>query len=576
MSLHNLAQQIQAQGRGNDTQLLHVTPRELNAMQGLARSHGGSLTVNPHTGLPEAGFLDNLIPSLLPIAAGAALTATGIGAPLAAGIVGAGTGLLTHDLNKGLMAGLGAFGGASLAGGLMEAGTSALAEPAIASGAEVAGQTAAGTGAQAWGTDASLAANAAQQGATAAPAESALSGVSQPTPAVAPSAWDKMQAGFKATNFDTNYLKQNMLPIGAAAAPLLMGGLGSTSSTDNQTTQNPSYIRPYAYRATPNPSYTGAGTPALNQSYTAGAPVLASDWGSRPIYMASGGIAALANGGANPQGGVAALGGQNNMYPMSQMDHTQYATPTQMPTSAEVVNAGYEEKTNPYTGDEVRMADGGTAQLNMSNRYSTPTRMANPDVAAYNNLLAQRAQQEYVQQPQLSSMVPQQLRQTATPQYQAPNLTPIAGMPNAAPAASDQNASLQAQQAALQQFEPVRDASYYGSGGGNANGGLMQSYAMGGIANLGSYSDGGHLLKGPGDGVSDDIPATIGGKQPARLADGEFVVPARIVSELGNGSTDAGAKRLYQMMERVQANRGKTVGKGKVAVDSKASKFLPA
>ena len=104
--------------------------------------------------------------------------------------------------------------------------------------------------------------------------------------------------------------------------------------------------------------------------------------------------------------------------------------------------------------------------------------------------------------------------------------------------------------------------------------GLYQGYAGGG--HLGDYSDGGRLLKGPGDGVSDDIPAQIGARQPARLADGEFVVPARIVSELGNGSTDAGAKRLYAMMDRVQNNRRKSVGKGKVAVDSKAYKNLPA
>ena len=100
--------------------------------------------------------------------------------------------------------------------------------------------------------------------------------------------------------------------------------------------------------------------------------------------------------------------------------------------------------------------------------------------------------------------------------------------------------------------------------------------AEGGMADLGDYSDGGRLLKGPGDGVSDSIPASIGDKQPARLADGEFVIPARIVSELGNGSTDAGAKRLYAMMDKIQAGRKKTVGKGKVAVDSKAEKYLPA
>jgi hypothetical protein len=101
-------------------------------------------------------------------------------------------------------------------------------------------------------------------------------------------------------------------------------------------------------------------------------------------------------------------------------------------------------------------------------------------------------------------------------------------------------------------------------------GGDVQGY------NLGGYSDGGRLLKGPGDGVSDDIPAVIGNKQPARLADGEFVIPARIVSELGNGSTDAGAKRLYAMMDRIQSGRKKTVGKGNVAKDTKAKKHLLA
>ena len=118
--------------------------------------------------------------------------------------------------------------------------------------------------------------------------------------------------------------------------------------------------------------------------------------------------------------------------------------------------------------------------------------------------------------------------------------------------------------------------SNQGEGGPDGIGG----WARGGIAdvhyNLGGYSDGGRLLRGPGDGVSDSIPATIGDKQPARLADGEFVVPARVVSELGNGSTEAGARKLYAMMDRVQKARGKTTGKGKVAKDTNADKYLPA
>jgi hypothetical protein len=108
-----------------------------------------------------------------------------------------------------------------------------------------------------------------------------------------------------------------------------------------------------------------------------------------------------------------------------------------------------------------------------------------------------------------------------------------------------------------------------------ARGMAMGGYAGGGY-HLGDYSDGGRLLKGPGDGVSDSIPASIGNRQPARLADGEFVIPARIVSELGNGSTDAGARQLYAMMDRIQKRRRNTIGKGRVAVDSKARALLPA
>jgi hypothetical protein len=110
-----------------------------------------------------------------------------------------------------------------------------------------------------------------------------------------------------------------------------------------------------------------------------------------------------------------------------------------------------------------------------------------------------------------------------------------------------------------------RGPQVYGDGG----------MAAGGQFDLGSYSDGGRLLRGPGDGVSDSIPATIGNKRPARLADGEFVVPARIVSELGNGSTEAGARKLYAMMDRVQAARKGSIGRGKVANNSRADKYLP-
>ena len=99
-----------------------------------------------------------------------------------------------------------------------------------------------------------------------------------------------------------------------------------------------------------------------------------------------------------------------------------------------------------------------------------------------------------------------------------------------------------------------------------------QNFASGGISDLGGYSDGGRMLKGPGDGMSDSIPATIENKRPARLATDEFVVPADVVSHLGNGSSEAGAKVLYSMMDKVRKAR---TGNKKQGKQINPSKFMP-
>jgi hypothetical protein len=88
----------------------------------------------------------------------------------------------------------------------------------------------------------------------------------------------------------------------------------------------------------------------------------------------------------------------------------------------------------------------------------------------------------------------------------------------------------------------------------------------------GEFAKGGYL-DGPGDGMSDSIPATIADKQPARLADGEFVVPADVVSHLGNGSTKAGAQRLYEMMDKVRKARTGTTKQGR---QINPNKYMPA
>lgn len=108
---------------------------------------------------------------------------------------------------------------------------------------------------------------------------------------------------------------------------------------------------------------------------------------------------------------------------------------------------------------------------------------------------------------------------------------------------------------------------------GMAGGGMVPRYAQGGLGSLQQYAVGGKLVNGQGDGMSDDIKANIGGHQEARLADGEFVIPADVVSHLGNGSTDAGAKQLYAMMDRIRKAR---TGRERQAPEVSARNYMPA
>jgi len=364
MSLELAAQHLASRGRKGDSMLVHMAPEEVSGLQALAKAAGGTLTLNPDTGLPEANFLKRMLPMII----GAGITAAtgGAAAPwmIGLGLGGAET-IRTGSLEKGLMAGLGAYGGAGLTGGLMGAGNAAASQAASAANPSfvgpmpgaASGTSALGAGIQGLGTEAGRSA--------------ALSG---------------MGGGMQAAKYGLAALSPTLQPD--AAKPYDGGG-----------------PNPYEYDYDPN-----------KQTYTRVAP------GTRARDM--------------------------------------------MPPSLAPITT---------------MAAGGPVE-DMSYQNRMDTMMAN-------------------------------------------------------------------------------------------NG---QMYAAGGVSHLGDYSDGGRLLKGPGDGVSDSIPATIADKRPARLADGEFVVPARIVSELGNGSTEAGARKLYAMMDRVQKARGRTTGKDRVAVNSRAEKLLPA
>lgn len=141
-----------------------------------------------------------------------------------------------------------------------------------------------------------------------------------------------------------------------------------------------------------------------------------------------------------------------------------------------------------------------------------------------------------------------------------PQLTATRTLNSALP---QQMANRRSGSAPLQYFQQPNAVQYA------AEGGVMG----GGLASLGQYAAGGkgRLVAGDGDGVSDDIPATIDGQQPARIARGEYVIPARVVAELGNGSTDAGAERLDNMVAQIES-AGR---KAKRGTDSKAYNHLP-
>jgi len=237
---------------------------------------------------------------------------------------------------------------------------------------------------------------------------------------------------------------------------------------------------------------------------------------------------------------------------------------------------GYQGSIPKYTASRTQYA----APVSTVNRGPAPS---NEEILNYlkrpglNDAMIARSMNEYGVAPQQIADVTKTPLADVQARYQAamgPNagiarrpgsggvtyFSPMVYTPQAAPAAP---AAPVVEAPAPVQTNPIIEPGY-------AQGGMAQ----GGLGSLGSYSDGGRLLKGPGDGVSDSIPAMIGKNQPARLADGEFVIPARIVSEIGNGSTDAGARKLYAMMDRIQKARGKTLKN--VAANSKADKHLPA
>ena len=615
MSLQLAAQHLSDHGRGPDDTLVHMSRKEVKSLNDLAMAHGGQLTINPQTGLPEAGFLS----SILPMVAGAALGPAGFGiasSALGAGLmVGAGAYALNPrgGLMGALSAGLGGYGGAGLASGLSNIATSE-------AGATV--QNAATEGA-----NQALARQTAQQQAQQQLAMNSGYANIDPgvvTPSALPSA-DQL-ATIK-SNIVNESLLANPPPTGlnavykgaeslltdptadkfktlgggsysglarmglSAATPAVSEGL-KTDGLNAPTTQQKAQVVPHygftpgMVTPTPQASATGKENTYFQPQYRALSDAEAKQMypGYAPAVLpaADGGLMGYAGGGPVEQMSNDNAIGANTGFPQAYLHNNAYATPYQTPVSQNVLTGAGDVSVDPYTGEQKMAAGGisgsGNLDLSIPLDFGGAGGGGGFGGAGANGYSAVGSgggsQTGFTGQ-----------NNTAIGAKGGAGLSPLFNtgqtpFDNTFEGDTFQPQGTRAFGGNPQQMIGLLSSLMQGQQSGNASAQQPMQMAEGGISgagyNLGGYSDGGRLLRGPGDGVSDSIPAMIGKKQPARLADGEFVVPARIVSELGNGSTEAGARKLYAMLDRVQSARSKSIGKGKVAKNSRADKYLPA
>jgi hypothetical protein len=433
-----------------------MTKGEVKSLNDLAMAHGGHLTVNPKTGLPEAGFLSSILPMALGFALGpAGFLGEAALSPMAAGLVSGAAGMVLNPgggLMGGLMAGMGGYGGASLGQSLAQQGMAAEAQTA-------------------------------QQAAEAA-------------------------------KLGPSIMTQAPAQASTALNPTQLSSLGVPSDTF-QSVVAPT-VEPGSFMNSSGNSSLSLGAPM-----TANGTLVSDLTGAQNANYALQGVKTLGTGEGWSSLADKAGGG---------MDLAKTGLMAAAPLIADSMKqeAPPEVKTDSDPGQQYKYAANPVNPTPASDQYGRENKYFNPT---------------YVKAAADGGSMWEQITGGKGGQY--PGQQP--GVPEGYSYNPD-----------TQQYTKL------------ASGGISDAYS------LGSYSDGGRLLRGPGDGVSDSIPAIIGKKQPARLADGEFVVPARIVSELGNGSTEAGARKLYAMMDRIQSARSKTVGKGKVAKNSRAEQHLPA
>lgn len=631
-TMQPIAQSLAGQGRYGDSMLVHMNPQEVAGLQALAMRQGGSLTVNPETGLPEAFSLK----SILPMVAGAALTPVMGPAGAALAVGGLGT-LMTGNLQQGLMMGLGAMGGANMAGSFANLAAPAVSAASAAPSAAIAAPAAIGGAAGAPGVLASAAPATTLAGATQFAPAASVGGIGFNAPAFAPTTTvgssllpTAASEGVKAAvtpslqvsaPFATTEPISNIIPtstpsslarppvsgisklfqpderttyenIGAgmkkafSSGENLMGFLGDNkmnlamsaaplliSPEQEEVQRQRAMIRPYTYEVdnlsgAPIDPY-GVEAERLRGRFVAGT----------PYYAAQGGLMSLAEGGSTSTATTTTAAPATTE---TATQPTQYLTPAQENVFRNIFAAQ-------------QMADMPTA---MSGQGLA-------DMARFMSLAPS------VSRPPLT-YTPSPVLDTSEKRF-----TP----------ASTVNTVIEKKE----EVKPERSRSFrpfgvfrrigIGGGGGDSSksvsnkfsydpttgtykqlaegGSVSNDFNAGGIASLrendfilpadvishmgnGSSDAGMEIaitqfkarpIKGKGDGMSDSIPTSIEGKQKALVAHEEALIPREMVAFLGGGSVQKGAEKLEKFMDRVRKAR---TGKKKQAPEIDVSRYMPA
>lgn len=493
------AHYLASQGRYGDTELLHVTKGELAALRGLGSLTGAKVTINPKTGLPEAFNFKSLIPAIVGI--GATVASGGTLSPLMAGLIsGATTTAVTGDIKQGLASGI--------TGGMMSGLGSGLAEMG---GAGMAGAEAAGTAAASEAAAGGLGSGMAGMGTDQLVQQSVADQMAQQAGAGFGAGADMMSAGSAG------------LGIPGTADPTAMSaGIGSL----------PSSGAPYATAPTvPGMENLPAAADYGQGAIAANVPAPASFSGDTFMQNAQSGDAwESAFGGDNLKKrvmpGLMGLSSvAQNAYAMSPED-IEEENERAKAKNAPSANARQEKfSSRKYAGgpSDPYYAQTGSGEPTMfyaagGGVASLPTK----DSGQVKLIRAIRGRYR----SRKAAMEDMQVRGSFMDKL---------GIRNPDDPILDYAFGYTAQQGKKKQTDRMARTRMTGPGG---------------VA----FAGGGEIA-GPGDGMSDSISANIDGEQQAALSTGEHVVPADAVSHLGNGSTEAGHKALYDMIARVRQAR---------------------